>query len=62
LVSFNIGVELGQLIALSVILIAMGFWRRHSSFWKHAYTANVMMMSAGFLLVGDQITGFIIAS
>ena len=62
LVSFNIGVELGQLIALSVILIAMGGWRRHSSFWKHAYTANVVMMSAGFLLVGYQITGFIIAS
>ena len=51
LIAFNIGVELGQLLALSIILIAMGFWRRSVGFWGQAYTANVVMMSAGFLLV-----------
>lgn len=58
LVSFNVGVEIGQLLALSAILIAMGYWRRTSSFLRHAYTANVAMMSAGFTLIGFQLTGF----
>ena len=59
LVAFNVGVEIGQLIALAMILIAMGYWRRTTSFWKHAYTANVLMMTAGFVLIGYQLTGFI---
>ena len=58
LLAFNVGVELGQIAALAVILIAMGWWRRRASFWRHAYTANVVMMSLGFLLVGHQLTGF----
>ncbi|MHB0953968.1 MAG: HupE/UreJ family protein [Allorhizobium sp.] len=57
LLAFNVGVEIGQILALSTILIIMGFWRRTDNFWKHAYTANVVMMSAGFLLIGYQITG-----
>lgn len=58
LLAFNVGVEIGQLLALGAILIAMGFWRRTPSFLKHAYTANVLMMAAGFLLIGYQLTGF----
>jgi hypothetical protein len=57
LVAFNIGVELGQILALSAILIAMGFWRRTASFRLHAYGANVALMAAGFVLVGYQIAG-----
>ncbi len=57
LIAFNVGVELGQLIALSMILIVMGFWRRTPGFLRHAYTANVVMMTAGFILVGYQLTG-----
>ena len=59
---FNVGVEIGQLLALSAILIVMGYWRRTASFWRHAYTANVAMMSAGFLLMGYQLTGLIVSS
>jgi hypothetical protein len=58
LLSFNVGVEIGQLVALSIILIAMGFWRRTPSFLRHAYTANTVMMTAGFVLVGYQLTGY----
>jgi hypothetical protein len=58
LLAFNVGVEIGQLLALSAILILMGFWRRTPSFLRHAYTANVVMMGAGFLLVGMQLTGY----
>ena len=61
LLAFNAGVEIGQLLALCVILIAMGFWRRTAGFIKHAYTANVAMMSAGFMLIGYQLTGFFIS-
>jgi hypothetical protein len=57
LIAFNIGVELGQVLALSIILIAMGVWRRSPRFWGQAYTANVVIMSAGFLLVFYQLTG-----
>lgn len=58
LLAFNVGVELGQMLALGAILIAMSYWRRTESFWRHAYTANVVMMAAGFLLIGYQLTGF----
>ena len=57
LIAFNVGVEIGQLIALSMILIVMGYWRRSPSFMRHAYTTNVVMMAAGFILVGYQLTG-----
>jgi hypothetical protein len=61
LIAFNVGVELGQLLALAAILIAMGYWRRTAGFARHAYLANVAMLSAGFLLMGYQLTGFYLA-
>ncbi|MBY5358707.1 HupE/UreJ family protein [Rhizobium leguminosarum] len=61
LLAFNVGVEIGQLIALTIILIAMSYWRRTSSFLRHAYTANVIMMTAGFVLIGYQLTGYLVA-
>lgn len=61
LIAFNIGVEIGQLLALSAILIVMSYWRQTASFFRHAYTANVVMMSAGFLLMSYQLCGYILA-
>ena len=61
LIAFNVGVEIGQMLALSAILIAMGFWRRTEGFARHAYTANVALMSAGFLLIGYQVTGLVVS-
>lgn len=60
LLAFNVGVEIGQLLALAAILIAMGFWRRTIGFWRHAYTANVVIMTAGFVLIGYQLTGYFV--
>jgi hypothetical protein len=60
LVAFNVGVEMGQLLGLGAILIAMGFWRRTSGFLRHAYTANVAIMTAGFVLMGYQIAGYFV--
>ncbi len=62
LLAFNVGVEIGQLLALALILIVMGYWRRTAGFWRHAYTANVVMMSMGFVLMGYQITGYFVVS
>ena len=61
LLAFNVGVEIGQLMALGSILILMGYWRRTPSFQRHAYAANVVMMSAGLLLVQYQLTGLFLA-
>nr|WP_246374658.1 HupE/UreJ family protein [Aquamicrobium lusatiense] len=61
LLAFNVGVEIGQLLALSAILIVISYWRWKPSFWKHAYTMNVAMMAAGFVLTGYQIAGFFFA-
>ena len=62
LLAFNVGVELGQLSALAIILIVMGYWRKSASFMRQAYTTNVIMMSMGFMLMGLHITGYIVAS
>jgi hypothetical protein len=61
LLAFNVGVEIGQLLALAAILIVMGFWRRSPSFPRHAYAANVVMMTAGFVLIGYQLTGWFVS-
>lgn len=61
LIAFNVGVEIGQIMALSAILILMGFWRRTGSFLRHAYSVNVLMMAAGFTLVGYQTAGFVVS-
>ncbi len=61
LLAFNVGVEIGQLLALALILIAMSYWRRTSSFFRHAYSANVVMMCLGFMLVGYQLTGYFVS-
>ena len=61
LLAFNVGVEIGQLLALGVILIAMSYWRRTAGFFRHAYTVNVAMMCAGFMLIGYQFTGLFVS-
>ena len=61
LLAFNVGVEIGQLLALAGILVIMGFWRRTSSFMRHAFAANAILMTAGFMLVGYQLAGYAVS-
>ena len=61
LIAFNVGVEIGQFLALGAILIAMGYWRRTASFGRYAFAANVALMTAGFVLFGYQLTGYFAA-
>ncbi len=59
MIAFNVGVELGQLIALSFMLGLVILWRRNASFARHAVLANAAILTAGLVLVGYQLTGFI---
>lgn len=61
LLAFNVGVEIGQLTALAAILLVMNRWRATPSFARQAIAANVLMMTAGFALMGFQITGLIVS-
>jgi len=58
ILSFNIGVEIGQFLALGAILIGITYWRMHPSFMRQAFTANAVVMACGFLLIGYQLTGY----
>ena len=61
LISFNVGVELGQFLALSFVLLALACWRRHGSYLRMATVTNVLLMCGGFLLVGFQLTGYFLS-
>lgn len=61
MISFNVGVEIGQFLALGLILIAFNVWRASGSFLRYAYLSNVLLMCAGFILIGYQLTGFALA-
>lgn len=59
MVAFNVGVEIGQLLALGMILVLMGYWRSTSGFMRHAVASNIILMAAGFILAGYQFTGYL---
>lgn len=61
LVSFNVGVEIGQLVALSIILAAMTLWRTTRSFSQLAVAANALLFLAGVVLAGEQLAGYFLA-
>lgn len=62
MISFNVGVELGQLLALSLMLGIIILWRRSASFARYAVLANAAIMTAGLVLIGYQLTGFSLAA
>ncbi len=59
LLAFNVGVEVGQLLALFVILIVMGYWRRSANFMRQAVVVNIIMVFLGMLLTYQQIAGYL---
>jgi len=62
LLAFNVGVEIGQLLALFGILIVMGYWRKSPNFMHQAKIANIIMVFLGMLLTYQQIAGYIAAT
>jgi hypothetical protein len=58
IVSFNVGVEIGQGLALTAVLIGISYWRRHPGFLRHSFAANSVLMTGGFILAGYQLVGY----
>jgi hypothetical protein len=61
IISFNFGVEVGQILALTAVVILLSYWRTRGSFLRYAFATNTALMTVGFLLVGYQITGYFTA-
>ncbi|OUS09719.1 hypothetical protein A9Q90_02785 [Gammaproteobacteria bacterium 54_18_T64] len=59
MLSFNIGVEIGQALALAGIVTVLGFWRRRSYFKGQAFAANTLLMSLGFMLAAYQFAAYL---
>jgi len=60
IVSFNAGVEIGQLLVLTAVLIGLTYWRTWPGYLQHAYFTNAALMTAGFVFAGYQLAGFVI--
>ncbi len=60
LLAFNVGVEIGQGLALMGILIALTYWRTRLGFLRHAFATNTVLMAGGFALMGYQLVGYVV--
>lgn len=58
IISFNVGVEIGQVLALTAVLMALSLWRTQKSFLRDAFATNTVLMTVGFILVGYQVAGY----
>jgi hypothetical protein len=61
IVSFNVGVEIGQGLALTAVLIGLSYWRTRRGFLAHAFATNAVVMGCGFLLIAYQLSGYFLA-
>lgn len=61
ILAFNVGVEVGQFLALVVIVWFMNQWRRTPSFNQHAMSANWVLMMLGFVLFFMQLAGLLLS-
>jgi hypothetical protein len=61
ILSFNLGVEIGQVLALTAVLIALSYWRTRDGFLRHAFLTNTALMTGGFILAGYQFAGYFLA-
>src|SRR5690349_9824289 len=59
IISFNVGVEIGQVLALTAVLIGLSYWRMHGGFLQHAFATNTALMTGGFILLSYQLAGYI---
>ena len=62
ILSFNVGVEIGQILALSLVYIGLSVWRTSGSYMRHAFATNTLLLGSGFLLTGFQLSAFILLS
>ena len=58
LISFNVGVELGQVIVLAAVVFLLNLWRDRASFARGATAANLLILAAGIALTLYHLTGY----
>src|SRR5215212_5537508 len=58
ILSFNVGVELGQILALAAMWLFLAQWRKTESFLKFSAASNVLLLSVGILLLLMQLHGY----
>jgi hypothetical protein len=56
--SFNGGVEIGQVLALTVVPIPLGYWRTHRGFLRHAFATNAALIVGWIHFTGYQLAGY----
>jgi hypothetical protein len=59
LISFNVGVEAGQVLALLVVVTLLNFWRATPSFARGAFYANALLLLGGVALTINQLAGYL---
>jgi len=62
LLAFNVGVEIGQMLALTGIFLLLSLWRRRDSFRRQSRGANVLLLGAGFLLMFWQLAAWLLGN
>jgi len=62
IVSFNVGVEIGQVLVLTAVVILLSYWRTNRNFFRYAFATNTALMVVGMVLVGYQLTGYLVAA
>jgi len=58
IISFNVGIEIGQIMALSVMLLILAGWRKADSFKAFSKISNYGLIFAGLYLFMVQMHGY----
>ncbi len=58
ILAFNVGVELGQIAALTVMLALLVGWRKTASFKRFSVMANTLLIIIGGMLFLHQLHGY----
>lgn len=58
ILSFNVGVEVGQIAALTAMLALLAIWRKRPSFARFSFAANLAIVYAGVYLLFTQLHGY----
>ena len=58
ILSFNVGVEVGQIAALTAMLALLAIWRKRPLFARFSFAANLAIVYAGVYLLFTQLHGY----
>jgi hypothetical protein len=53
-----VGVDIGQIAALTVMVGVLAFWRKRPTFYRFSFAANLGLVYAGVYLLFMQLHGY----